>query len=97
MGFPLTGYLASHYSAKSTTFVEPGIVFQIGVAPRRIDILTFVDGLEFGAAYDNKVVITVEDIGIPFISKGDIIKNKEATGREKDKLDAQYLKNNKNL
>lgn len=78
------------------TFTAKGIIFQIGVAPRRIDILTFIDGVEFYEAYQNKKIITVEDIGIPFLSAQDIIKNKEATGREKDKLDADYLKNNKN-
>ena len=75
--------------------MEKGIIFQIGVAPRRIDILTFIDGVEFGEAYQNKKTIAVEDIGIPFLSIQDIIKNKEATGRPKDKLDADYLKNNR--
>ncbi|MBU1152199.1 hypothetical protein KJ632_05245, partial [Patescibacteria group bacterium] len=74
------------------TFIEKGVIFQIGVAPRRIDILTFIDGVEFDQAYRNKENIEIEDISIPFLSKADIIKNKEATGRAKDKLDADYLK-----
>jgi len=79
------------------TFVEKGIIFQIGVAPRRIDILTFIDGIEFDKAYREKEIIKIEDIKIPFLSKDNLIKNKEATGREKDKLDADYLRKNKNV
>jgi len=71
------------------TFTEKGIIFQIGVAPRRIDILTFIDGVEFDKAYKDKEIIEIEDIKIPFLSKEDLIKNKEATGREKDRLDAE--------
>jgi len=78
-------------------FMEKGIIFQIGVVPRRIDILTFIDGVEFGKAYKDKENITIEGITIPFLSKENIIKNKEATGREKDKLDVKYLKKNKNV
>ena len=77
-----------------TTFCKEGIVFQIGVAPRRIDIITKIDGVDFKKAYSNKQEIEIEDIKIPFLSKEDLIKNKESTGREKDKLDAKYLRGN---
>jgi len=73
------------------TFTEKGIVFQIGTAPRRIDIITRIDGVDFSEAYTAKKVIEVEGLRIPFLSKEDLIKNKLATGREKDRLDAQYL------
>ena len=78
------------------TFTEKGIIFQIGIVPRRIDILTFIDEVEFDKAYQDKENIEIEGIAIPFLSKKDLIKNKEATGREKDKLDAAYLKKNMN-
>ena len=79
------------------TFTEKEIVFQIGVAPRRIDIITNIDGVDFKTAYDTKEEIEIENIKIPFISKENLIKNKESTAREKDKLDAKYLKNNKKI
>ncbi len=79
------------------TFIEKGIIFQIGVVPRRVDILTFIDGVKFDKAYKDKENIEIEGIIIPFLSKKNIIKNKEATGREKDKLDVKYLKRNKNV
>lgn len=74
------------------TFTERGIVFQIGVAPKRIDIITMIDGVDFGRAYSNRQNVPINDIKVPFISKKDLIKNKESTGREKDKLDVKYLR-----
>jgi len=79
------------------TFAEKGIIFQIGVAPRRIDIITHIDGLIFQEAYKSRENIEIENLTIPFISKENLIKNKQSTGREKDKLDADYLKKNKNI
>lgn len=79
------------------TFTEKGILFQIGIAPRRIDILTFIDGVEFDVAYSNKEEIAIGDIEIPFLSRKHLIKNKESTGREKDVLDAKYLKKKRNI
>lgn len=73
------------------TFCELGIMFQIGVAPRRIDIITRVDGVEFKQAYTQKQQIQIDDLNVPFLSKADLIKNKLSTGREKDRLDADYL------
>ena len=72
-------------------FCEKGIIFQIGVSPRRIDIITYIDGVDFAKAYDTKEIIEIEGLNIPFLSKEDLIKNKRATGRKKDKLDADYL------
>ena len=77
-----------------TTFCEEGIVFQIGVAPRRIDIITKIEGVDFKKAYSDEREIEIEGIKIPFLSKENLIKNKESTGREKDKLDVKYLRQN---
>ena len=78
------------------TFAKAGVIFQIGVAPRRIDFITQIDGVEFTQAYADKVLIDVEDLKIPILSKDHLIKNKESTGREKDKLDVKYLRKKKN-
>ncbi len=76
------------------TFCAKGFIFQIGVAPRRIDIITEIEAVEFEEAYENRLEIEIEGLKIPFISKEDIIINKLATGREKDRLDAKYLQQN---
>lgn len=79
------------------TFTDEGIIFQIGIAPRRIDIITHIDGVRFKDVYDSKEVIEVEGLPIPFISKDDLIKNKRSTGRQKDRLDADYLSRNQDI
>lgn len=79
------------------TFTEKGIIFQIGVAPRRIDIITHIDGVTFEEAYKTKESIEIEGLQVPFLSKENLIKNKQSTGREKDRLDADYLKKNKSV
>lgn len=87
----LTEFDAPLSEITEKTFTEKGIVFQIGVAPRRIDIITDIDGVSFTEAFQNKKEIEIENLTIPFLSKSDLIKNKESTGREKDKLDVKYL------
>lgn len=74
------------------TFAEEGVIFQIGVIPRRIDVITHIDGVNFKDAYAAKLVVEMDDLKIPFLSKENIIKNKLASGRPKDRLDVEYLK-----
>ena len=80
-------------SISKDDFAHPGIVLQIGVAPRRIDIITKIDGLTYDEASKGKEIIEIESLSIPVISKQNLIINKLATGREKDKIDAKNLKN----
>ena len=84
-------------SITEKTFAGKELIFQIGVTPRRIDIITHIDGVTFEEAYKSKIFIKIENLRVPFLSKENLIKNKESTGREKDRLDANYLKKNKNV
>lgn len=70
---------------------EPGVVFQIGVAPVRIDILTSVTGLSFDAAWDRRLLISIEGQVVPVLCKADLIANKQALGRPKDLADIAML------
>jgi len=72
-------------------FLEESIIFQIGVAPRRIDILTSIDGLEFDAAFTCSQKVEIEGIPIHVLSVADLIKNKKSTGRTKDLADVETL------
>ena len=67
------------------------MVFKIGVAPRRIDILTSIDGLKFDDAFTNSEIIEIEGVPIHVLSVADLIKNKRTTGRTKDLADAEAL------
>ena len=87
----MASFGAPLHEIDEATFATPGIVFQIGVAPRRIDIITAISGVEFDDAYQQRQIVEIEDLSIPILSLGDLIKNKRATGRDKDRLDADQL------
>ena len=70
---------------------KEGLIFQIGVAPCRIDILTSIDGLKFEDAFARSPMIDIEGIPIHVLSIPDLIINKRATGRTKDLADAETL------
>jgi hypothetical protein len=72
-------------------FLTPGLVFQIGVAPRRIDILTSIDGVDFDEAWPEREEVAVGGIRIPLISRKHLIRNKRAVGRPQDEADARRL------
>jgi hypothetical protein len=84
-GAPLTEINEAAFAARD-------IIFQIGVAPRRIDIITSIDGVDFDQAWQRRVEIDIDGLNVPFISKPDLLKNKESTGRDKDILDAKILR-----
>lgn len=71
-------------------------VFQIGVAPRRIDIITSASGLQFEDAYQRALLIRIEEIEVRIPTIDDLIKNKRASGRTKDLADAEALESLKN-
>ncbi|MBE0597421.1 MAG: nucleotidyltransferase [Desulfuromonadales bacterium] len=72
-------------------FAEEGIVFQIGVAPCRIDILNRIDGVAYDEAENGRNLLSIEGVEIPFIGLKELKKNKLATGRTRDRLDVEML------
>jgi hypothetical protein len=72
-------------------FSRPGIVFQIGLPPRRIDILTELTGLTFAAAWPGRLEAPFGPLEVPFLGRNDFITNKRATGRAKDIGDLEGL------
>ena len=72
-------------------FEKPSVIFQIGIAPRRIDIITAIDGLTFDEASVGKMIVDIDNLKIPVISKLNLIKNKRSTGRQKDMVDVTNL------
>jgi len=73
-------------------FSQPGLIFQIGVVPRRIDLITKIDAVEFEEADSDKIFVDIDGLKVPVLSVDKLIKNKMATGREKDLLDAKLLR-----
>ncbi len=71
-------------------------IFQIGVAPRRIDIITAASGLRFEETFSRSNSINIEGIKVHIPSIDDLICNKRALGRTKDLADAEALESIKN-
>ena len=69
----------------------PGVVFQIGVPPRRIDFLTSISGVDFDESWTERNTIKVGGLVVNVLSKAKLIANKRASGRPKDILDADEL------
>ena len=74
------------------TFTRTGLTYQIGIAPVRIDVLTQITGVEFGAAWTNKVEGSIFGVPVHFISLGQLIVNKQATGRSSDLDQLEHIR-----
>ena len=76
-----------HDGVSSETFTEKQMVYQIGIAPVRIDILTEITGVEFSNAWKKRVASTFFGVPVHFISLDDLAANKRALGRSSDLKD----------
>jgi hypothetical protein len=72
-------------------FLEEGMVVQLGYPPQRIDIITQVDGVEFGLCWERRVEIEIGGQHVPFISANDLLANKKASGRPQDLADVAAI------
>ena len=70
---------------------QPETVFQIGLAPNRIDLLTELRGVDFGAAWERRATTTYGDCSVTVLSRSDLIHNKRAVGRPQDLIDVAEL------
>jgi hypothetical protein len=70
---------------------RPGLIFQIGVEPIRIDVITRIDGVTFDAAWLDRVEARFGDQPVSVLSRDHLIQNKKAAGREQDLLDVKWL------
>ena len=83
-GFGATGLCAAD-------FLVPEQVIQLGVAPNRIDVMTFLSGITFEEAWAARQAGTLDGLPVFFLSKPMLIKNKRASGRTKDLADIEVL------
>ena len=87
----LEAFGAPTSSLRESDLATPEIVFQIGLPPNRIDIVTSIDGVRFEEAWSDRVASTYGDQPIAVIGRAHLIVNKRATGRPQDALDADIL------
>ncbi|MEP6535922.1 MAG: hypothetical protein ABJF23_11425 [Bryobacteraceae bacterium] len=65
---------------------QPHVVFQFGMAPTRLDILTSINGVEFGEAWEQRVQSQLSDIPISILSLEHLKQNKAASNRDSDRI-----------
>lgn len=70
---------------------RPDVVFQVGVVPRRVDVLTGIDGVEFATAWPDCLTASLADLDVPVISREHLIRNKRACARPQDIADLAWL------
>lgn len=72
-------------------FETPGIVYQIGLAPVRVDILTELTGLAYAQARARRLPGAIGGVAVNFLGREDFIANKRAVGRLQDLADIERL------
>ena len=87
----LTRFGAPVSDLTTSDLCDPGTVFQIGIEPNRIDILTHIEGLDFEGAWQRREMTTYGGIAIPVLGIDDLIASKRAAGRPQDLLDLEWL------
>ena len=74
-------------------FLQADTIVEIGREPLKIQVMNEISGVSFDEAESTKIFIPVDGINVPFISLEMLIKNKLASNRGKDRVDAEILKN----
>jgi len=78
-----------------TDLTRKGTVFQIGLPPLRIDIITAIDGVSFDEAWSDRLLTRFADLPTSVLSREHLIRNKRATERTQDLADLEWLETNK--
>ena len=87
----LKDYGAPLRDLTESDLTNPGTVFQIGIPPLRIDILTTIDGVDFDEAWADRFQTSFGEQAASVLSRQHLIINKKATGRLQDLADVQKL------
>ena len=72
-------------------FLQPDQVIQLGVAPNRIDLLTFLSGVDFTEVWATREAAEIDGLSVSMISKELLKRNKTASARLKDLADLEHL------
>jgi hypothetical protein len=70
---------------------SPDVVYQIGVPPARIDILTSISGVTFDEGWASRITTAIGELEVPVLGRDCLIQNKRAAGRLRDVADLADL------
>ena len=88
----LASYGAPMAGLSAADFTDPGAIFQVGVAPARIDILPRIDGVTFDEAWEQRVEVMLDGVVAHIISSGHLMQNKLSSGRTRDLADVEAIR-----
>lgn len=80
-----------NFDVQAKDFASYNGILQIGLPPRRVDILNRADGIGFDEAVAEGCMLTLDGRKIPVIGRAALIKNKRAAGRAQDAADVEVL------
>jgi predicted nucleotidyltransferase len=72
-------------------FKEIGNVFRMGRSPVQVDIINEATGVDIKECFARRSIVKVDGVEVSVISKQDLIKNKKASGRNRDLADVESL------
>ena len=72
-------------------FSKDDVVFQIGVAPLCVDVMTSITGVAFDDAYASREKSSYGDVPVNIIGRAELIANKRAAARPQDLVDLDNL------
>jgi predicted nucleotidyltransferase len=72
-------------------FLSEGRIIQLGYEPVRIDLITAIQGCDFGQVWKNKCVGKYGKEKVYFIGLNDLIRNKKLAARHIDRSDLEIL------
>lgn len=68
-----------------------GTIYQVGVPPNRIDVITVVEGVSFEDAWSGRTHVDIDGLRLPIIGRAHLVLNKRTVGRPQDLVDADLL------
>jgi len=85
-GFALTD------DAEAKLADDPRAMIVLGRKPYQVDILNFLDGVEFEGAWLRRVIGRLSNLEVGYLSFEDLVATKQATNRPKDQSDLKLLR-----
>jgi hypothetical protein len=83
-GFPALGEAVED-------FATPNRMVTLGRPPMQIDVMTSIDGVDFGRAWKNRLEVDFGGAKVGFLGRTEMLENKRASGRPKDLADIALL------
>lgn len=87
----LEAFGAPMFMFDKADLTRPGMVMQLGIPPVRIDLVTAISGVAFDEAWESRIQREYDNIPVSIIGLDELIRNKRASGRDQDIVDARKL------